>query len=47
MKHFLVTVRTPGKVHQFYAPAYSAASAYDLAAAKQGDDVFGITVLPA
>lgn len=48
MKHYLVTVRMPGQpIRHFYTPAYSSGLAYDLVAAKQGDEVFGITVKPA
>jgi len=48
MQHFLVTLRKVGQPAQhYYRPAYTASSAYDLVAAEQGDDAFGITVLPA
>lgn len=46
MKAFHVTVTTPGEVQRFYAIASSAAVAYDTAAARQGDAVFGIAVRP-
>lgn len=44
---FLITVRTSAQVQRFYARASNAASAYESAAAKQGDEVFGITVVRA
>jgi hypothetical protein len=47
MYYFLVTLRKAGKVWHFLRPAFSSASAYDLVAAEQGNDVFGITVVPA
>jgi hypothetical protein len=47
MYYYLVTLRKAGKVRHFFRPAFTSASAYELVAAEQGDDVFGITVVPA
>jgi hypothetical protein len=45
---FFVTLRKLGWQDQhFYRPAFNSAAAYHLVAAEQGDDVFGITVVPA
>jgi hypothetical protein len=47
VSYFLVTLRKPGWHDQhFYRPAYNSATVYALVAAEQGDDVFGITVVP-
>lgn len=47
MSNFLITVRRAGHTPlYFHKAAASSASAYDLVAEQQGDDVFGITVVP-
>ena len=46
MNYFWVTLRKVGQVSRFHRPAYTAAAAYDLVAAEQDDDAFGITVVP-
>jgi hypothetical protein len=48
VSYFFVTLRKPGWQDQrFYRPALNSAAAYHLVAAEQGDNVFGITVVPA
>jgi hypothetical protein len=47
MQRFQVTVRTVDQTLQYIAIAPSSFSAYDAAAAAQGDAVCAITVLPA
>lgn len=47
MYYYLVTLRKAGKTRQFFRPAFTSASCYSLVAAEQGDDIFGITVVPA
>ena len=48
VSYFLITLRKGGEPpRQFHHPAVNSATAFDQVAAEQGDDVFGITVVPA
>lgn len=47
MHHFTVTIRTSTTTNTYPAIATSPAAAHVAAEATQGDEPFGITVLPA
>ena len=47
MYDYVVTLRKAGKVQHVLRPAFTSASAYNLVADEQGDEVVGITVVPA